>query len=255
MEEYIYISTEINTEVVYLIKQRNTQHLNQIKRHSIRAITKVLKNSPEDLEFYIKWLIKHKGTISHITFLFPFNGIKNNKTFDIYKKYNIYPEKIDTMSPYQIYYLYTLDMINTSQLDKFISIFIDYPLLHYDNTKIKNSILNILKAYIDISDDILKIIAGYIYPIYHKKYCIFIISHIINKHYTRLPEWVNKQIFTLYIYKKIINKLSMCIYADVINLEDILKFPLVSKYIKPRYCYEMTCNTNFEYKTHDLSPV
>jgi hypothetical protein len=101
-----------------LIKDRNVAEMDKVENVQARMIIYCLKNNLSDLEFFMKWLSSWckymPGAGSY-----HFTDIKNNKTFDIYRKYGFEPCNLheDAITESQWDYVLSIGYVTQEEYD------------------------------------------------------------------------------------------------------------------------------------------
>jgi hypothetical protein len=101
-----------NDKLAYdYIINKDIENLKKCKFYP-RILIEELKNKVEDLEFLLKYLKYDPGAGSYF-----YTDIKDNKTFDLYKKYKIKPCNLyaENVTSEQWDYLYKIKYINKKQ--------------------------------------------------------------------------------------------------------------------------------------------
>ena len=99
--------------ILKLIREKNIEELNKLEVVPSRMLIKRLKNELEDLDFFLGWLSKWSGGMLPGAGSYHYTKIKDNRTFDIYKKHgfdacNLFP---DVVTPEQWKYLVEIGYI------------------------------------------------------------------------------------------------------------------------------------------------
>ena len=105
-------------EILRLVKERNVNELNKFERIPARMVICSLKNDLEDLDYFMSWLSKW------CTYLpgagsYHFENIIDNRTFDIYKKYDFGPCNLfdDIITDSQWDYVLEIGYVTQEQYD------------------------------------------------------------------------------------------------------------------------------------------
>lgn len=77
----------MSEDVIRLVKERKIKELDKLEVINARHIICELRNDLEDLEFFFSWFVKWCGGYIPGAGSYHYEGILDNKTFDIYKKY------------------------------------------------------------------------------------------------------------------------------------------------------------------------
>lgn len=106
--------------IMILIKDRNVKALNELSSIRARTIINKLKNDIEDLEFFFLWFSEWSGGLLPGTGSYHYEDIKDNETFDIYKKYQFGPCNLfdDTITEEQWSYILSIGYITQEQYEE-----------------------------------------------------------------------------------------------------------------------------------------
>jgi len=103
-----------------LIREKKTGALNELTVVPARMIIEQLKNDLNDLDFFFSWFTDWCGGSLPGAGSYHYDGITNNRTFDVYNKYNFGPHNLfgDTITEEQWQYVLEIGYVTQEEYDQ-----------------------------------------------------------------------------------------------------------------------------------------